>query len=181
MLDSIDIGTLIGLRDGALIGVMVYSFARVGAALNMKVEDYYSDGPRARFRLHEKGGKRHEVPTPHNAEKYMDTYIAVARIATEKTSRLFHFAAGRTQKLTDRPMNSNDALRMIKRRAKIVGLSETICCHTVRATGITAYLDNGGSIENAKAIANHESPTTTKLYDRTSTQITLDEVERIII
>jgi integrase/recombinase XerD len=78
-------------------------------------------------------------------------------------------------------MNSNDALRMIKRRAKLIGLSETICCHTFRVTGIAAYLENGGSIENAKAIANHESPKTTKLYDRISAQITLDEVERIII
>ena len=74
-----------------------------------------------------------------------------------------------------------NALDMIKRRAKAAGLSETICCHTFRATGITAYLENGGTIENAQAIANHESPKTTKLYDRTSDQITLDEVERIVI
>jgi integrase/recombinase XerD len=181
LLDSIDIGTLIGLRDRALIGVMVYSFARVGAALNMKVEDYYNEGRRAWFRLHEKGGKRHEVPAHHNAENYLDTYIAAARIGAEKKNPLFRSAAGRTQTLTDRRMDPNDALRMIKRRARIIGLSETVCCHTFRATGITAYLENGGSIKNAQAIANHESPKTTKLYDRTSDQITLDEVERIII
>ena len=52
-------------------------------------------------------------------------------------------------------------------------------CHTFRATGITAYLLNGGTIENAQAIAAHESPRTTKLYDRTTDEITLDEVERI--
>jgi len=60
-------------------------------------------------------------------------------------------------------------------------LPETICNHIFRATGITDYLENGGIIENAQAIANHESPKTTKLYDRTSDQITLDEVERIVI
>ena len=75
----------------------------------------------------------------------------------------------------------NDALRMIKRRARAIGLPHNVCCHTFRATGITAYLENGGTIENAQAIANHESPKTTKLYDRTSDQITLDEVERIVI
>ncbi len=90
-------------------------------------------------------------------------------------------AAGKTARLTDRPMDPNDALRMIKRRAKAIGLPEAVCCHTFRATGITAYLENGGTIENAQAIANHESPKTTKLYDRTSDQITLDEVERIAI
>lgn len=81
----------------------------------------------------------------------------------------------------DRPMDPNDALRMIKRRAKAIGLPETVCNHTFRATGITAYLENGGTIENAQAIANHESPKTTKLYDRTGDQITLDEVEIILI
>ena len=70
---------------------------------------------------------------------------------------------------------------MIKRRAKAAGLSEAICYHTFRATGITAYLENGGTIEHAQQIANHESPETTKLYDRTSDQITLDEIERIVI
>lgn len=70
---------------------------------------------------------------------------------------------------------------MIKRRARAAGLPESTCCHTFRATGITAYLDNGSTIENAQAIAAHESPRTTKLYDRTSDEITLDEVERIAI
>ena len=68
----------------------------------------------------------------------------------------------------------NDALRMIKRRARAAGLPEDICCHTFRATGITAYLEGGGTIEKAQQIANHESPKTTKVYDRTS-----DEIEKI--
>src|SRR5271157_211896 len=87
----------------------------------------------------------------------------------------------RRRNLTPRPMHRNDAWRMIKRRAQAIGLPEEICNHTFRATGITAYLENGGTIEHAQQIANHESPKTTKLYDRTSDQITLDEVERIVI
>jgi len=75
----------------------------------------------------------------------------------------------------------NDAFRMIKLRALAAGLSDKVCCHTFRATGITAFLENGGTIENAQAIAAHESPRTTKLYDRTLDEITLDEVERIRI
>jgi len=78
-------------------------------------------------------------------------------------------------------MHANDAWRMVKRRAKAIGLPESICNHTFRATGITAYLENGGTIEHAQAIANHESPKTTKLYDRTSDQIGLDEIEKIRI
>lgn len=70
---------------------------------------------------------------------------------------------------------------MIKRRAKAAGLSAKVCCHTFRATGITADLENGGTIEKAQVIAAHESPRTTKLYDRTSDVVTLDEIERIVI
>ncbi|HTT77706.1 MAG TPA: tyrosine-type recombinase/integrase, partial [Candidatus Binataceae bacterium] len=88
-------------------------------------------------------------------------------------------AAGRTGTLTEKPMNRVDAWRMIQRRAAELGSKVKIGCHTFRATGITAYLDNGGSLENAQAMAAHESPRTTKLYDRTDDQITLDEVEKI--
>jgi integrase/recombinase XerD len=172
--------TLIDYRDRALIAVMVYSFARVSAAIGMQVADYYTEGRKAWFRLYEKGGKRHEVPAHHNAADYVDAYIIAAGIGGAKKSPLFR-SIDRHRAMTDRPLDARNALDMIKRRAKAIGLPETICCHTFRATGITAYLENGGTIENAQAIANHESPKTTKLYDRTSDQITLDEVERILI
>ena len=84
-------------------------------------------------------------------------------------------------RLTANRLTRNDALRMVKRRVREAGLPSTVCCHSFRATGITAYLENGGTIENAQAIAAHESPRTTKLYDRTGDEITLDEVERIQI
>ena len=77
--------------------------------------------------------------------------------------------------------SETDVLHMIKCRAEAAGLPASTCRHTFRATGITAYLKNGGTIENAQAIAAHESPRTTKLYDRTSDEISLDEVERILI
>jgi integrase len=70
---------------------------------------------------------------------------------------------------------------MIQRRAAELGTRARIGCHTFRATGITAYLEAGGTLENAQAMAAHESPRTTKLYDRTGDEITLDEVERITI
>jgi integrase len=160
---------------------MVYSFARIGATVGMKIEDYYQSGKRCWLRLHEKGGKFHEVPAHHNAEAYLDEYIEAAGIAGDKKSPLFRTTVGKTRRLTDSAMSRSDALRMIKRRASAAGLSEKVCCHTFRATGITAYLQNGGTIEKAQAIAAHESPRTTKLYDRTSDEINLDEVERILI
>lgn len=181
LLDSIDTESLIGLRDRAIIGVMVYSFARVGAVVRMRVSDYYQNGRRCWFRLHEKGGKFHEVPAHHSAEEYLDAYLAAAGIVDAKATPLFRSTIGRTRKLTEHGMTRSDVFRMVKRRALAAGISVSACCHTFRATGITAYLSNGGTIEKAQAIAAHESPRTTKLYDRTQDEITLDEVERILI
>jgi integrase/recombinase XerD len=180
LLDSIEPDSIVGLRDRAVIGLMCYTFARVGAVVGMKVEDYYQNGKRWWFRLHEKGGKRHEVPAHHNAEAYMDAYIQSTGIGDQKKAPLFR-SVDKHRKLTCSPMHRNDVLRMTKRRSADASLPSSTCCHTFRATGITAFLENGGTIENAQAIAAHESPRTTKLYDRTSDEITLDEVERIAI
>jgi integrase len=180
LLDSFDTESVVGLRDRALIGLMAYSFARVSAAVSMQVEDYFQEGKRSWFRLHEKGGKEHVVPAHHNAQAYLDGYIQAARIVEDKKSPLFR-TINRHGHITARGMTRSDALRMVKRWARQAGLPERICCHTFRATGITTYLENGGTIENAQLIAAHESPRTTKLYDRTSDEITLDEIERILI
>jgi integrase/recombinase XerD len=180
LLNSIPDNLIAGIRDRALIAVMCFTFARVGAVVTMRVEDYFQNGKRWWVRLHEKGGKRHEVPVHHNLETYLDNYMNAAGIADQAKGPLFR-TIGKTRGLTDRSMTENDSLRMIKRRAKNAGLPSSTCCHTFRATGITTFLENGGTIENAQAIAAHESPRTTKLYDRTSDKITLDEIERIII
>ncbi|RIK34995.1 MAG: integrase [Chloroflexi bacterium] len=180
LLDVIDTSRVIGLRDRALIGVMVFSFARVSAVVGMNVEDYFQKGKRWWFRLHEKGGKYHEVPAHHKAEEYLDAYLAAAGIAGAKKTPLFRSFNERRQ-LTERRLHRSEVWAMIKRRARQARLSEEICCHTFRATGITTYLENGGTIERAQQIAAHESPKTTKLYDRTQDPITLEEVERIRI
>ena len=107
-------------------------------------------------------------------------YLDAAAIRDEKSGPLFR-SVDKHRALTLNPITRVDIFRMIKRRAAAASLPSSTCCHTFRATGITAYLENGGTIENAQAIAAHESPRTTKLYDRTSDDITLDEVERIAI
>jgi site-specific recombinase XerD len=137
LLNSIETSTVIGLRDRALIGVMVYTFARVSAAVSMKVEDFYAEGKRWWIRLHEKNGKRHEVPAHHNADEYLDAYIQAAKIEADKKSPLFR-SIDWNGCITDRQMTRNDALRMVKRRVAAAGLSPKTSCHSFRATGITA-------------------------------------------
>jgi integrase/recombinase XerD len=179
LLDAIDITSLPGLRDRALIALMVYTFARVGAAISMKVEDFFVQGRRGWVRLREKGGKDHEMPTHHNLDRYLEEYIAAVGIAEDRKGPLFRTARGRSGELTDNALLQSDVWRMIRRRAVDAGIKTEIGCHTFRATGITAYLKNGGRLEIAQQMAAHESARTTGLYDRRSDEISLDEVERI--
>jgi site-specific recombinase XerD len=182
LLDSIDVTTIVGLRDRALIALLIYSFARISAALQMNVDDYYPQGKRWWVRLHEKGGKQHEMPAHHLLEQYLDAYVTAAGLAAEKNVPLFPTLGGRGRKqLTDDRMSRQDARRMIVRRAAKAGLLTRIGCHSFRATGITVYLLNGGLLEYAQQMAAHESARTTKLYDRRNDQVTLDQVERIVL
>jgi site-specific recombinase XerD len=172
--------TLIGLRDRALIGVLIYSFARISAALGMSVSDYFPQGKRWWLRLHEKGGKHHEMPVHHILEEYLDRYIAAAGIGEDKKGPLFRSAYLKTGRLTTQALTRDNAFRMIQRRAKKAGIQTQIGCHTFRATGITIYLTNGGDLEKAQQMAAHESPRTTKLYDRRNDVVSLDEVEKVV-
>ena len=137
LLDRIDTGTRVGLRDRALLSVLVYSFARVSAAVGMRRQDYFRQGLRGWLRLHEKGGKRHDVPAHHRAEE-----------AVEDAKAPLFQSVDRAGWLSGRPLARRVVLAMIKRRAATAGLPATTCCHTFRATGITAYLSNGGTLEH---------------------------------
>jgi integrase len=170
-----------GLRDRAFIGLMVYTFARVGAVLKMRLEDIFVQGRRTWVRLHEKGGKEHEMPCHHNLDDYLHAYIEGAQLAGAK-GWLFSSTRGRGGQLSEQPLSQADVYRMIGRRAEAAaGVHTRSGCHIFRATGITEYLRNGGQLEVAQQMANHESARTTGLYDRRNDQVSLDEVERIVI
>jgi site-specific recombinase XerD len=181
LIDAIDVTKASGLRDRALIGLMVFSFARIGAALTMKVEDAYVQNRRLWVRLHEKGGKVHEMPCHHALEDYLHAYIDGCGLAADPKGPLFRTIARGRGGLTTTPLPQANAYAMIGRRAVAAGVETKIGNHTFRATGITAYLKNGGTLENAAAMANHASTRTTQLYDRRRDEISLDEVERVRI
>jgi len=180
LIDSIPTETVRDLRDRALIATLTYSFARITAALKMKVEDLRPKGAGWQLRLHEKGGKHHQMPCHHSLAEALHAYIAAAGVAEDRKGWLFRTSPRHSPTmLTDQSMTQADAWRMIRRRAIAVGIHAPIGNHTFRATGITAYLENGGALEHAQSMAAHESPRTTKLYDRTKDRLTQDEVERI--
>ncbi len=155
LLASIPDDTISGKRDRALIGLMTYSFARIGAALAMEVRDVYVQNRRLWVRLHEKGGKLHEMPCHHSLEQYLDDYMEAGGLKDHPRSPLFRTIGRGTSTLTETPLPQPNAYAMIQRRAEAAGIDTAVCCHTFRATGITAYLKNGGTLEKAAHMANH--------------------------
>jgi integrase/recombinase XerD len=178
-LKTIDVSHVVGLRDRAFIGVMVYAFARVSAVVNLKVEDYFPLKKRWWLRLSEKGGKVNEMGCHHKLEQYIDEYIAAAGIGGDKKAPLFRTAIGRTGKLSDRSMSRMDAWYMVRRRAKNAGVETAIGNHSFRAIGITDYLERGGDINIAKRMAGHSNVKTTELYDRRGDEVSFSEIERV--
>src|SRR5439155_11226685 len=115
-LDSINIDALIGLRDRAIIALMAYTFTRVGAAVRMKVEDYYIQKRRGWVRLHEKGGKVNELPCHHSLEECLDEWLNASGLSTEPTAPLFPTL--KHGKLATRlPLAQQEVHSMIQRRA----------------------------------------------------------------
>jgi site-specific recombinase XerC len=181
LLDSIDTSTVVGLRDRALISVMTFAFARIGGVVAIRVEDYYPKGKRWWVRLHEKGGKRHEMPAHHTLEAYLDSYIEAAGIRDGGKApplplrrRAHRHADGQADE-PGRYLAHDPAPR---RRAGPAGQDRLPYVPCDRNHCLP---EAGGTLENAQAMAAHESPRTTKLYDRTGDEITLDEVERVTI
>ena len=180
LLDSIDITNVWGLRNRALMGVLVFSCARVSAVVGMRLADYFPEGKEWKLRLHEKRGKLHVVPAHHQVVAYLDAYIAAAGIQGAPKKPLFRaFTRGRD--LTEEAMTRHAAVQMVKRYAQQAGLPESICCHTFRGTGITIALENGSTLEEAQRLANHSDIRTTMLYDRRDKNVKRGVVERIVI
>ncbi len=182
LFDSIDTTTLIGKRDRALLALLLYTFARISAALGMNTDDVFTQDRRTWVRLSEKGGKAHEMPAHHLLDDYLFEYMQLLPSPGKGKVPLFQsMGRGKGGQLTGRRLVRRDAYDMVHYRLKQVGIKTKAGNHTFRASGITIYLENGGTLEAAQEMAAHESPRTTKLYDRRNEKVALDEVEKIII
>lgn len=180
LLDSIDVTTPVGLRDRALIGLMVYSFARTGAALGMRVENVFTQNARLWVRFSEKSGKAHAMPCHHKLEEYLQTYLSGTGIIIKPKSWLFRTIKRGTGQLSEMPLPQASVYAMIQRRAKAVGIEAKVNNNSFRATGIRAYFKNGGMLENIAALASLASQNVNEIYGWNS-KINLDEVERVLI
>ena len=113
LLDGIDTSHVVGLRDRALVAVMVYSFARVGAAVGLDVGDYAPQGKRWFLTLHEKRGRVNRMPCHHTLVEYLDAYVEAAGIGGELKGPLFRAAVGRTRTLTAGRLSAKDAHALV--------------------------------------------------------------------
>ena len=184
LFESIDTSTLSGLRDRAMMSIMLYSFARISAVCSMKRKDYYQDGKQWRLRFMDKGTKFQDLPAHHLVIEYLDAYLdrAGSWVEDPEAWLIQSSPTGKRQdELSGRPMTRHTALNRVKARSAAAGLGRNFCNHSFRGTGITAYLKNGGMIERAATMAGHASTNTTRLYDRRDDATTQTEVERIIL
>lgn len=178
LLGCIDASTLQGARDRALIALLLYSFARVGAALQMRVADYRGAGTQgATFLLHEKGGKEHSVPAHHKACEYLDAYLVLSGLAGQARAPLWQ--GMRQGKLTGKPLTQARACEMVKRRCQAAGLGSEFGNHSFRATGITLFRESGGDLRVAQQLAGHADIKTTAIYDHSFEDLQRAEVERV--
>jgi integrase len=129
------------------------------------------------IRLHEKGGVQRDIPAHPRLVEYLDAWLAVA--AMRPSAWLFPAFDARGTVPSARPMTRGDALRMVKRRLLRAGIPPVFSNHSFRATGITEFLANGGSLEVAQRIAGHADSRTTKGYDRRATRLELSEIVRV--
>ena len=157
------------------------SFARIGAALGMKVDDVFPQKPPLWVRLREKGGKPHAMPCHHNLEDLFHRVHGRGGPCRGSQGVAVPHDRPRHGPLTRTPLPQANAHAMIGRRAGAAGIATRLGNHSFRATGITAYLKNGGTLEKAAQMANHASTRTTQLYDRRREELSLDEVERIMV
>ena len=181
LLARIDVASLVGLRDRAIIGVLIYTAVRVGAVAKLRRRDFFSDGRQWLFRFDEKGGKERIIPARHDLEGFVREYLA-AVVNAAPAGPLFVSLRRGGAAFSHAPVQPGDILRMVKRRFRRSGLpADSLSCHSFRATTITNLLEQGVSLEDVQHLAGHADPRTTRLYDRRRREVTRNIVERIAI
>lgn len=123
--------------------------------------------------------EQHGVPVHHQLVGYLETYLDAAGIRDRRATPLFRSTRSKTGLLTERALDPVNAWAMVKRRLRQAGVPDSLCNHSFRAMGMTAYIENGGNLEGAQDLANHADARTTRLYIRNERQITQSAVEQI--
>jgi integrase/recombinase XerD len=179
---SLDTSNIVGLRDRAVLGVLAYTGARVGAVAKLRLSDYRDVGEQRVLRFREKGGREREIPVRHDLEGWLNEYLAAVGIeGAAKSAPLFRAADGKRKALLTDRLEAHGVRRMLKRRLNDAGMPELYSPHSFRVTVVTDLLNQNVPLEDVQYLAGHSSPTTTRIYDRRRRRVTRNIVERISI
>lgn len=182
LLGSIDTSHVVGLRDRAIISILIYTAARVGAVAQLRRADYYDAGDQHCLRFTEKGTKFREIPVRHDLRGFIAAYLHSGGLDySDKPTPLFRTTMRRTKRLTQNAMTAGDITRMVKRRMRDAELPARLSPHSFRVATITDLLSQGVPLEDVQMLAGHADPRTTRLYDRRHRRVTRNIVERISI
>ena len=182
LLRLIDTGNVVGLRDRAVIAILIYTAARIGAVASLKRGSLVNDGSQWALRFSEKGGKKREIPLHHDLERFLMAWLDAAGLQdASKESPLFRTVIGKTKTLTANGPTAGDLGRMVKRRMKETGLPDRLSPHSFRVATITDLLGQGEALEDVQHLAGHSDARTTRLYDRRQKVVTRKLVERISV
>jgi integrase/recombinase XerD len=155
-LDSISLKSLKDIRDKAIFCVLLYSWCRVSALINLSVADYYERGGTRWLRFQEKRGKDHEVPVHSKAKEAVDLWLERSYLASNPTAPLFPSFGKNRETLNARRLDRRSVLKLVEKWAKASGIQKRVCCHSFRATGVTEYMNSGGTIEIAQRIGAYD-------------------------
>ncbi len=182
LLKAIECSHDVGRRDRAVIGILIYTAARVGAVAKLRRSDFYRSGDQYCLRFHEKNGKVREIPVRHDLSLTIVDYLEHSGIQyASPTAPLFRSTVRTSRKLTQNAMTADDMGRMMKRRLRDAGLSTRFSPHSFRVTTITDLLEQGVPLADVQYLAGHADPRTTRLYDRRMQRVTRNIVERISV
>lgn len=182
LLNSIDASHVVGLRDRAIIAILIYTAARVGAVARLRLGDFFDTGDQYCLRFLDKGGKSREIPVRHDLQRLVLRYLEAAGLQGDAdNAAIFRSAMGRTRTLTQLGMTAGDLGRMVKRRIRDARLPSRLSPHSIRVATITDLLSQNVSLEDVQNLAGHADPRTTRLYDRRQRRVTRNIVERISI
>ena len=182
LLASIDTGHVIGLRDRAVLGTLIYTGARVGALCRLRIRDLRDHGNHRALQFAEKGGKVREIPVRHDLDEWIAAYIDGAGLSVApKDSGLFRAGQGRGRALTERPLTPHAVERMLKRRLRDAGLPKNLSPHSFRVLVVTDLLSQNVPLEDVQYLAGHAHPRTTQIYDRRRRRVSRKLVERISV
>jgi integrase/recombinase XerD len=181
LLRSIDVANVVGLRERAILGILAYTGARVGAVAKLRLGDLRNLGEQRSLRFREKGGKVHDIPVRHDLDAWLREYLDAVVVGQDDKMPLFRAADGKRKQLTAAGLSAHSMRQMLKRRLSDAGLPHLFSPHSFRVTVVTDLLKQNVPLEDVQYLAGHSNPRATQIYDRRRRRVTRNIVERISI